>query len=154
MITKYPIKLKAIFLLLVFSCNTLVGFACAAGIDMGFNSKHHHHPNDFEVASAPKVIPTDDNIHHHHDEEINKNKKSSDDNCCDKGVMEFSQLDKLLSQVQNLEISSPPTIIIAHHHYNLSDIATTEKNQKQIQTVRRCFPNAPDIRVSIQSFQI
>lgn len=35
------IQLKAAFLLVVFSLNTLVGFACAMGVDMGFNQPHH-----------------------------------------------------------------------------------------------------------------
>ena len=35
------IQLKAAFLLVVFGLNTLVGFACAVGVDMSFNSSHH-----------------------------------------------------------------------------------------------------------------
>ena len=35
------IKLKAAFLLTVFVLNTVVGFACSVGLDMGYNSKHH-----------------------------------------------------------------------------------------------------------------
>jgi hypothetical protein len=35
------IKLKAIFLLVVFTLNTAVTFACAVGLNMGFNRSHH-----------------------------------------------------------------------------------------------------------------
>lgn len=35
------IQLKAAFLLTVFALNTVVGFACSLGVDMGFNSGHH-----------------------------------------------------------------------------------------------------------------
>ena len=28
--------------MIVFSLNTIIGFACAVGIDMGFNSTDHH----------------------------------------------------------------------------------------------------------------
>ena len=38
------IKLKAAFALIVFSLNTVVGFACFAGLDMGYNSTHHAVP--------------------------------------------------------------------------------------------------------------
>ncbi len=41
MIKKFSIQLKAAFLLIVFSLNTIVGFACAVGLDLGFNSSHH-----------------------------------------------------------------------------------------------------------------
>ena len=34
------IKFRAAFLLLVFGLNTVVGFACALGLDMGFNNSH------------------------------------------------------------------------------------------------------------------
>lgn len=36
------IQLKAVFLLIVFCMNTITGFACGVGFDMGFNKKHHH----------------------------------------------------------------------------------------------------------------
>lgn len=35
------IQYKALFLLVTFSMNTVVGFACSMGVDMGFNSHHH-----------------------------------------------------------------------------------------------------------------
>ena len=36
------IQFKAAFLLLVFSLNMVVGFACAMGLEMGFKTTHHH----------------------------------------------------------------------------------------------------------------
>ena len=50
------IQLKAAFLLLVFAFNTVVGFACAVGINMGFNAPHHH--------DEEEAIET--TVHHHH----------------------------------------------------------------------------------------
>ena len=44
------IQLKAAFLLLVFGLNTVVGFACSLGLDMGFNIPHHK-----EEASASPI---------------------------------------------------------------------------------------------------
>lgn len=35
------IQIKASLLLTVFAINTVVGFACSVGVDMGFNTKHH-----------------------------------------------------------------------------------------------------------------
>ena len=38
---RLSIKFKAIFLTIIFLLNTVVGFACTVGIDMGFNRGHH-----------------------------------------------------------------------------------------------------------------
>jgi len=47
---KSSIKVKASFLLIVFTLNTIVGAACAMGLDMGFNSKHHSEPKPKQAA--------------------------------------------------------------------------------------------------------
>lgn len=41
MIKNFSIQIKAAFLLTVFTMNTVVGFACSIGLNMGFNSNHH-----------------------------------------------------------------------------------------------------------------
>src|SRR5689334_8615019 len=38
-------SIRAALLLVVFSLNTVIGFACSIGIDMGFNSTHHSSEN-------------------------------------------------------------------------------------------------------------
>ncbi len=43
------IQIKAAFLVLVFSIHTIVGVACALGIDMDFNTTHHQ---DEEIAET------------------------------------------------------------------------------------------------------
>ncbi|MFZ6024012.1 MAG: hypothetical protein ACOYVG_06105 [Bacteroidota bacterium] len=40
------IQYKALFLLITFSMNTVVGFACSMGVDMGFNSGSHKHEGE------------------------------------------------------------------------------------------------------------
>ena len=154
MSVRLSIQVKAAFLLLVFSLNTIVGFACAAGLDMGFNSKHHHHHDDDEV-SPTKVTHHHEGVKHHHDEELNNknNKSTDDDNCCNKGVIKFSELDKLLTHVVNAGIEIPVIFVFLHSFY-LPYLAPLAKTTKQIQVARRCYFNSPDIRVSIQSFQI
>ncbi len=67
------IQLKAAFLLIVFSLNTIVGFACSLGLDMGYNSKHHGE----ETATGAVVhIHKDGKKHIHHE----KKKSSNNDN--------------------------------------------------------------------------
>ncbi len=46
---KISIQIKAAFLIGVFSLNTVIGFACAIGIDIGFNTAHHHDDEATEV---------------------------------------------------------------------------------------------------------
>lgn len=145
------IQFKAAFLLVVFSLNTIVGFACAMGVDMGFNSKHHHH--DEEEVSVIEHHH-ENTMHHHHDEEKpGENKSKDDDNCCNKHVVKFSQSDKLLAQIVNAEIKTPVTLIFLHSFYT-TYFAPFFKTVEKIQVSRRCFINSPDIRVSIRSFQI
>ena len=75
------IQLKAAFLLIVFSMNMIIGFACAIGIDMWFNTSHHEETE----------IMAHEGSHHHHDE-ADKHHKSKDgkDNCCNDHVIKFS----------------------------------------------------------------
>jgi hypothetical protein len=121
------IQLKAVFLLAVFTLNTMVGFACAVGLDMGFNSKHHHHK--------------DDTITHHH---------QNNENCCNDEAIQFSQLDKLLAQAVNIGIETPVILVQDFlYHPELSYFTEEEQLSKKpyVSTSR-------GIRVSIQSFQI
>lgn len=123
------IQLKAVFLLAVFTLNTLVGFACAVGLDMGFNSKHHHHKEGTT-------------LHQHQDNE----------NCCNDEAVQFSQLDKLLAQAVSLSVTSPATLI--HFSYQ-PDITSYTKERTPITPSKKPFARtARGIRVSIQSFQI
>ena len=84
------IQFKAAFLLIVFSLNTAIGFACAVGMDMGFKSSHHHEDSTIEVRENhhhDKSHHGEEDFHHH---QTDNNK----DNCCKDAVMKFQQVDK------------------------------------------------------------
>ena len=69
------IQLKAALLLVVFGLNTLVGFACAIGIDMRFNTTHHHNEEATEVhvhGNGEKHEHDKKSANHHHEEENEK----------------------------------------------------------------------------------
>ena len=93
------IKFKAAFILAVFAMNTVVGSACAMGVDMGFNHKHHHE----EVAD------------HHHDEIANHHNDEKDDSdkdgCCNDAVIKFQEVDKNLTQNAKINIDSPVILL-------------------------------------------
>jgi hypothetical protein len=153
MSVKSSIQVKAAYLLLVFSLNTIVGFACAAGLDMGFNAKHRHHHDDDHV-SFTRVSNHQEFLTQHHEEELNKNYKSTDDdNCCNNGVVKLSQSDKLLTHVVSASIETPVSLVLLHSLY-LFYLNPTAEISRQIRVFRRGFFNSPDIRVSIRSFQI
>ena len=74
MSTSISIRLKAAFLLTVFALNTAVGFACAIGLDMSFNTTHH----DDKEARVPVVhIHKDGKKHIHYEKKKSDNDKQS-----------------------------------------------------------------------------
>jgi len=159
------IKLKAVFLLIVFSLNTVVGFACALGVDMGFNSKHHH---EDEATQAVVHVHADGNKHvhqekkeshshgksHHHDQANNQKKTGNEkDNCCNDKVTKFEQLDK---SVPNSLSTINPVFFVAlvSSFYNIDVLFTSQLAPNIKQFVRSYHPPIPNIRIAIQSFQI
>ncbi|SRR6266496_2635634 len=144
------IQLKAASLLLVFSLNTLIGFACSVGLDMGFNSTHHH---DEETAVVAK-----DGHHHdkaHHDEADNHHKsKNGKDNCCNDKVTKITQLDKSVPQSLNTAINPVFFTAFVSSFYNIDILSAYKATTYTKHFVRSSPPTISDIRIAIQSFQI
>jgi len=160
------ITLKAAFLLVVFTLNTVVGFACSAGVDMGFNSKHHH--EDEATEAVVHVVHKDGKKHvnqgekeshshdtsHPHDKAYNHHKSGSDkDNCCNDKVRALQQLDKSVPQTVNVV---HPVFFAAFpaSYYNINILPHTDVVKDIKPFVRSYHPPIPDIRIAIQSFQI
>lgn len=143
------IQIKAVLLLIVFFLNTVVGFACAVGLDMGFNGSHH----------KEETFPAQSNSQqhakpHHEDKQIADAHQSSDkekNNCCKDEVAKLSKVDKLTPK--SFDFSVHPvfvaTITSTFYHFNIVPALTPNKL-----LVRSYHPPIPDIRVAIQSFQI
>ena len=94
------IQLKAAFLVIVFSLNTVIGFACTVGLDMGFNS-HHHEESAIEVSENHHQ----DKSHHHDEADVHHHQTNNDkDNCCNNEVMKFQQVDKAVASSITLTI--------------------------------------------------
>jgi len=156
-------KFIASFFLAVFSLNTVVGFACSVGVDMGFNSKHHHE----EATEAVVHVHADGKKHihqekrkghgngksHKHDQAGNHHKPGDKkDNCCNDEVIQLVQVDKSLPQPLNI---IHPIFLIGFFNafYNVSlPSLHIVKDIKQF--VRSYHPPIPNIRIAIQSFQI
>ncbi len=151
------IQLKAAFLLIVFSLNTIIGFACAIGFDMGFNSSHHEE----EITDIPIHVHADGKQHQHpnevkshHEEADNHLQKTSndEDNCCHDKVTQIAQQDKIITP--SISIISPvffTTFIASFYTINLLN-SLIDSHIRYF--IRSHHPPIPDIRIAIQSFQI
>ena len=147
------IQLKAAFLLIVFAMNTLVGFACAIGVDMSFNTTHH----DQEAKEVSVHVHADGKKHQHqkepgkqHHEEKGSSKK---DDCCNDKVLKLSQTDKSVPQAS--KILSPvffTACVAVYYHIDISYSSQVSTANKYF--VRGHHPPIPDIRIAIRSFQI
>ena len=148
MSSKLSIQLKAAFLLITFSMNMFVGFACALGADMGFNTTHHHEEEATEVH-----VHADGKKHHHEKAGHNRSEKDSKDNCCNDKVLKLEKADKALPQIDKLISPVFVTAFVATcFDLNISYPSQVTTSNKYF--VRGHHPPIPDIRIAIQSFQI
>ncbi|HEY0677360.1 MAG TPA: hypothetical protein VGD17_03700 [Chitinophagaceae bacterium] len=149
---KHTIRIKAVFLLAVFSLNSLLGFACSVGIDLGYNK--HHHEISSSVTSAPEEMPVD------HcgmmDEAAGGDENSSasePEDCCKEGVLQLTLSDKKISVSPAIEaplqLSSDISAIYFIYSWKNQSVSTEHYFVRSDHP-----PIAVDIRVSIQSFQI
>ena len=144
------IQLKAALLLLVFGLNTIVGFACAVGVDMGFNTSHHHNE-----AAAKIHVHKDGKVHKHtkHAHDHTAKNKDSKDNCCKDSVVKLSLSDKSVPP-SNTAISPVffTAFLTTYYYTELIFSSSVTPNRKYF--VRGHHPPIPDIRIAIQRFQI
>jgi hypothetical protein len=147
------IQLKAVLLLIVFSMNTVIGFACAMGVDMGFNTHHH----DEEEATETTIHVHTHGIKHNHYDEVGKHhhnsKEDSEKGCCNDGVNKFQNLDKTRAQNANPAINAPVFVALLSRFVGI-DIFRQSQVSHQKYIVQFFQPPPPDIRILIQSFQI
>jgi len=149
----------AIFLLAVFSLNTVLGFACSIGIDMGYNSSHHQHGS---LQSSEKTHAHKSGIKHSQGTSHNPGHKhthgttkSTPDDCCANEITKFIQLDKSVVRT-NLDMQAPT--FVSTFNFIFFQPSLNENNfahSSGLLPVRRsCSLYDTDIRIAIQSFQI
>ncbi|MHA4807888.1 hypothetical protein ACX0G9_07270 [Flavitalea flava] len=166
--TTRSIRLKAAFLLLVFTLNTAIGFACSMGVDMGFNKHHYDHGEEALPGDVSQEVEGHQNEGHHneaneHHEDIDhhheagdhhhlKKEGCGDHGCCNDTVVKFQQLDKNLIATA-FALYVPLFVPVPGVDFHCLPFATLSiVFQKRV--IRHYYPPPPDIRVSIQSFQI
>ena len=143
---------KAFFLLLVFSLNTVVSFACS--LSSYFHSFHH---SSFAYASDQDHNKHGNTYHHDHDchtipqQNLPDEKK---DDCCSKYVVEFQKVEKSVSKT----IDAPGFIFTKSFLpaiYVDIDIPTSKNITGFSHNDRWRNPaTIQDLRIILQSFQI
>lgn len=138
-------RVRAIFLLAVFSLNTLAGFACSVGVDMGYNS-HHHGKKHFHKHGI-------NNEHHHSTAKLDDTR--SKDDCCSSDVTKFILLDKSIAQ-NNLHLESPVFLLaFATTFFSPTINESGLTINSMFQFLRRSsFLNDTEIQIAIRRFQI
>ena len=132
--------------------NTVIGFACVMGVDMGFNSKHHHDEEATETSVHVNVKELQ-----HHDEETKQHDDSKEDSekggCCNDRVIKFQNLEKNINQNNTPVIYAHvfATILSNFWSINLFNCAKALAQQYKASVFH---PPAKDILIAIQRFQI
>ena len=156
--SKRSIQYKAAVLMIVFSLNTLIGFACAIGIDMGFNTEHHHAEKSTEAPDhthnyGNKHVPHQE-VKGHEDADNDHHQKEGSDNCCNHKVVQFNEIDKCASHSLTGTISPVFSAIFLASFFYMNIVYTSYIDSGINYFVRSYHPPIPDIRIAIQSFQI
>ena len=153
------IKIKATLLITVFSLNTVMGFACSMGIDMGYNKSHHSE----EATEVSVHVHADAKKHHHenerkkshhHESAVNHHDKkegSKKDDCCTHEIIKFQQLDKNLAA--KIGINMPVFVSISTAFFGIDNFKFVQSSSPKY-IASYFHPPPTDIRIAIQSFQI
>ncbi|MBC7650359.1 MAG: hypothetical protein H7101_01265 [Deinococcales bacterium] len=149
------IQLKALFLFTVFALNTVVGFACTLGVNMGFNKRNHHTE---KATVAPSThVHANGKKHDHHNKKVENHQENKETNdksgCCNNAVIKFQNADKALIQNVKASLNAPVFIAIISTFYCINTLKINNNYPEKYYT-RFFYPPPPDIRVVIQSFQI
>ena len=162
------IQLKAGFLLIVFSLNIILVFACSVGINMGYNTSHHpeekaaiihNHDKSHHEQEKAEVSHKHNKAHSHNEiahNEIADNQQSqkSKDDCCSDEAEQFSRMDKLAPK--SLDFNMQPVFFTpffsSSNQFDIFETFESVSHNKYF--VRGHHPPIPEIRIAIQSFQI
>lgn len=149
------ISLKAVFLLVVFLLNTVIGFACTVGLEEDHHlhnapathlHKHDHGGSDHHHSKSE----------HHHDDLAadHHSAKKDKENCCKDEVTKLLKEDKLAAAKSAANLQPVVFITVPVSFYQFDALALSIFAPSTRYFVRSYHPPIEDIRISIQSFQI
>lgn len=134
-------KSKAIFLLVIFLLNTLVGFGCALGMEA---STHTHKGHDHGHHHAT--------THEHNTTPVSGLKFSQEDPCCKTLVNDLVTQSKLVPESGKVILL--PLMWLPVYSYALSVPPVDIEQLQNVPATQSERPPNPDIRILIQSFQL
>ncbi|MBN9484570.1 MAG: hypothetical protein J0H46_14545 [Bacteroidetes bacterium] len=145
---KQHTRIKAFLLMMVFSLNTIIGFACSIGVKMGYNNHHHEKP-----VLAASSSHHDHNIEQNKEHQHSQNSSGGKDDCCSHGVTSFNLLDKATANSVSIlhPVFATAFVLSFYTPWALRKMFIPKNIRAFAQTYH---PPIPDIRVAIQSFQI
>ncbi len=171
------IQLKAILLLLVFSINTVVGFACAMGFDGNLASSHHHahpenhkkiqgheehaashheHPSDMPLPDQHVGNPAEGehhNGHGEHDHAKSPTAEKGDNDCCNDEVLKIQSSEKWVNAAISSNVYTPVFVFIASVYFNISERSLDKEIILEF-SPRFYYPPPSDTRIAFRRFQI
>ena len=141
------IRIKALFLLVVFSMNTMLGFACSIGVDLGYNTNHHKQETSSLNSGA------DHDCGGMEDEAADNTSPVNTHDCCKDGVLKFNLSDK--SPSSTIKIDAPGhTAFSVAASYLLQSLAIEDVLLNHYYVRSDHPPISKDIRISTHSFRI
>ena len=157
-------QLKAAFLLIVFSLNTIVGFACTVGSDMNFSESHHgdenaslsHKHSEPHVHEQKAAATHKHDSSHSHDDTIkdHEHAEKAIDDCCTDEVIDFEQIDKRAPQSFDFNLQPVFFALFLSGSYHFDAYGSDKLISRRKFFARSYHPPIPEIRIAIQSFQI
>lgn len=144
-------KSKAIFLLVIFLLNTIVGFGCALGMEEDHHDENHSHESAHHVHGDYDHHHSDG--HEHQANPISGLNFSRKDSCCKTLVNNLLTQSKLIPQSGKTQIILPVMWLADYACTSVTPVIDLEINQRNY-VDRRERPPDKDIRIVIQSFQI
>lgn len=137
-------KSKAIFLLVIFLLNTLIGFGCALGMEgeAHVHKGHDHNNHNHDHATA----------HEHENTPVSGLKFSQVDPCCKTLVNDLVTQSKLVPESGKVIVL--PLMCLPVYVYNLFVPSAGIEREQHAWVIQKERPPNPDIRIMIQSFQL
>lgn len=170
------IPFKAVFLLIVFSLSTVIGFACSFEIDMKFNQDHHKNGDHYDKLPQPGKRHDHANLGHSHAEGVKANhhekphshddqtkqsnklpentQEKKKDDCCNDQVAEIEKTAKRVPQSLNYNLHSLFITIAPVSAFNINALASDQHTPSNRHFVRNHHPHQVNIRITIRSFLI
>ena len=146
------IQFKAAFLLLVFSLNMAIGFACATGMDMVFNTSHHTDTVQIHTHANGEKHEHHNKVDQHHQQKKNTGAEEKK-GCCNDAVVKISQIEKALPQ-SNIVISPIFFTSFIASYYKIDIYFYNQLTGNLRYFLQNYHPPIADICIAIQRFQI